>query len=110
MTISLAHKGFLGAAFVLAGIYGFFGVGALFGHDDGDVNLAGGLTAVSVAAAIVAGIFMSMRWPVAGGALVVVFTVPLAVFVWWFFFIPPALALLIVVLGVVALRQRLALR
>ena len=109
MNTSLAHKGFLGAAFALAGIYGAFGAGATVGLGDGDVHLVGGLAAISLAGAIVVGILLSIRWPLAGGALAMVAALPFAALTWWFLFIPPALALLMVALGVVALRQRLAL-
>ena len=77
---------------------------------DWDAHLAGGLIGASIAAVIVAGILLSTRWPLAGGALLVVTTLSLAVLTWQFNYVPLALALLMVALGVVALRRRLALR
>ena len=111
MKMSNTHKGFLGAALIHAGIYGFFGVGAAIGLGEGnEVNLAGGLSGISVAAAIVVGVLLSLRWPLAGGILMVILTLPFAVLTFWFFLIPPVVALIMLYLGYEALHEKRSLQ
>ncbi len=107
MNGSVAQKGLLGLAVLLALFYIVVGVSIQAEGDFGSVGekIAWGLAAISAGAFILAGLWLSKRAPLLGGILVVVGAVPLGLFMWWLFFIPPVVALVVAVFGVVRARR-----
>ncbi len=102
MNGSIAQKGLLGLAVLLAAFYATLGVYILFDEDTSLSTIVSAVVAVlyfAGGAMILAGLRLSKQAPWLGGALLVVGALPLGLFVFWMV-IPPVVAVLVTVFGV----------
>lgn len=109
MNTSVARKGFIGVAMVLAALSVSLGVGNHLAADDSWVIQNIGRTravimAITPAILIVTGLVINLRWRLLGGGMALVGTVALAVLMLWTILIP-ILAALAVVLWAIAYRS-----
>lgn len=105
MSSSMAHKGFIGVAILLAGFYAFMGVGTLVGMQDYyEVARYTGLIPLAFASTVAAGLLFHLRWRLPGQIVMMVGAFPPAVMYLWTI-VTPLLAVLMVALWLCSRRQ-----